>query len=126
MAVGALARFGPDPAAPALPVLLDLLKETAGQDGPPAPSVCLAIGRAAPATPRADEAVEALSAALDSSWEYTRAEAAAALVRFGPRARRALPRLRALEKTDRTPSVRNAASSAARRIEGASDKGTPE
>jgi HEAT repeat protein len=126
MAAGALARFSPDLTAPALPLLLDLLKETAGQVGPPAPSVCAAIGQAAPGTPRADEAIEALSAALDSTWEYTRAEAAAALAKFGPRARSALPRLRALEKTDPKPSVRNTASSAALRIEGASSNGTPE
>jgi HEAT repeat protein len=125
MALGALARFGPDQSAPAVPVLLDLLKETAGKDGPPAPSVCAAIGQAAPGTPLADRAVEALSAALDSSWEYTRAEAASALAKFGPRASRALPRLLALEKADRTGSVRKAAASAARRIEGTSDTGAP-
>jgi HEAT repeat protein len=125
MAIAALARFGPDQTAHAVPVLLDLLKETAGKDGPPAPSVCLAIGQAAPGTPWADRAVEGLSAALDSSWEYTRAEAAAALGRFGPRASPALPRLLALEKADRTPSVRKAAASAVRRIGGESDKAGP-
>ncbi len=126
MAAGALARFDPVLIEPALPVLLDLLKETMGNDGPPAPSVCVAIGRAAPGTSWADRAIEALSAALDSRWEYTRAEAAAALAKFGPRARHTLPRLRDLGKTDRLASVRNAASAAAVRIEGASGTGTPE
>ena len=86
----------------------------------------MAIGRAAPGTPSADKAVAALAAALDSSWMYTRAEAASALARFGHQARRALPRLRALAKTDPDSSVRNAASSAALRIEEAAEKGTPE
>ena len=97
-----------------------MLKETAGKNGPPAPVVCLVIGQAAPGTPWADKAVEALSAALDSGWEFTRSEAVTALARFGPRARSALPRLRALAKVDREPSVRRAASSAALRVEEAS------
>jgi HEAT repeat protein len=125
-AAGALARFGPEFTAPAVPVLLDVLKETAGKAGPPAPTVCAAIGRAAPGTPWADKAVEALSAALDSRWGFTRSEAASALARIGPRARSALPRLSALEKNDPEPAVRSAASSAASRIGGASDQGTPE
>lgn len=125
-AAGALARFGPELTAPILPILLDVLKETMGKDGPPAPAVCAAIGGAAPGAPSADKAVEALSAALDSRWVFTRSEAATALARFGPQARSALPRLRALEKTDREPAVRNAASSALSRIERASDQRTPE
>jgi HEAT repeat protein len=126
MAAETVARFGAELTAPDVPVLLDLLKETAGKNGPPAPAVCIAIGLVAPATPWADKAVEALSAALDSSWANTRMRAAEALADFGSRARSALPRLRALEKTERELFVRKSAASAALRIEGASYKGTPE
>ena len=125
-AAGALGRFPPELTAPALPVLLDVLKETVGRDGLPAPTVCVAIGRAAPGTPWEAKAVEALSAALDSRWGFTRSEAASALARIGRRARSALPRLRALENTDPEPAVRKVASLAAARIEGGDDQGTPE
>ena len=121
----ALARFGPELTVPAVPVLLDVLKETVGNDGPLAPTVCAAIGRAAPATPWADRAVEALSAALDAKWGFTRSEAASALARIGPRRGPHCP-ASVLSKSDPEPAVRTAASLAASRIEGADDPGTPE
>jgi HEAT repeat protein len=125
-AAESLARFGPELTAPVVPVLIDVLKEIAGKDGPPGPQVCKAIGRAAPGSPQADQAVAALSAALNSSWGFTRTEAAQALARFGSRARSALPKLHDLAKSDRERVVRDAAAAAAPRIEGASDTGTPE
>jgi HEAT repeat protein len=121
-AAEALARFGPEQLGHAVPMLLGVLRETVGEIGPPAPSVCEALGRAAPGTLQADEAVAAMTAALDSKWEYTRSSAARALAGFGRRAAGALPRLRALAETD--PFVRTYASAAVRSIEG--EAGEPE
>jgi hypothetical protein len=126
MAAEGLSRFGPEITGPALPLLLAVLNETAGKDGHPAPSICLALGRTAPGTPRAGEAVAALSAALHSGWGDTRSAAAKALAEFGPQARSALPRLRALGQTDPDPGAQAAAWQAAARTEGAVAAGTAE
>jgi HEAT repeat protein len=112
MAAQALVGFDPKDIEPAMPVLLAVLSETAGDIGPPAPSVCIALGRAAAATKRSAEAVAVLTKALDSGWEYTRCEAAGALAGFGGRASTAVPRLRALATGDKHRFVRDAASSA--------------
>jgi HEAT repeat protein len=112
MAAQALVGFDPKDIEPAMPVLLAVLSETVGDIGPPAPSVCMALGRTAAATPRSAEAVAVLTKALDSGWEYTRCEAARALAGFGGRASTAVPRLRALATGDEHRFVRDAASSA--------------
>ena len=85
-------RFDPKDIEPAMPVLLTVLSETVGDIGPPAPSVGMALGRAAATTARSAEAVAVLTKALDSRWEYTRREAARALAAFGGRASTAVPR----------------------------------
>jgi hypothetical protein len=112
MAASALTRFDPGQIEPTLPILLAVLSETSGQIGPPAPSVCAAVGRAAAATPRSADAVAGLTTALDSGSEFTRYEAARALAGFGRRARDAVPRLRALATGDKHQRVRDAASAA--------------
>jgi hypothetical protein len=112
VAAQALVGFDPKDIEPAMPVLLAVLSETVGDIGPPAPSVCMALGRTAAATPRSAEAVAVLTKALDSGWEYTRCEAARALAGFGGRASTAVPRLRALATGDEHRFVRDAASSA--------------
>jgi HEAT repeat protein len=122
MAADALARFDPGQIEPTLPILLAVLSETAGELGPPAPSVCAAIGRAAAATPRGADAVAGLTKALDSGSEYTRCEAARALGGFGRRASEAVPRLRALATGDKHQLVRDAASSALATIGQAADR----
>jgi HEAT repeat protein len=55
-----------------------------------------ALGRIAPDTPLADDAVAALTEALRAESEYTRGYAAGALARFGPKAAGSIPRLRSL------------------------------
>jgi HEAT repeat protein len=126
VAADALAQFDPGQIEPALPILLAVLSETAGEIGPPAPSVCAAVGRSAAATPRSADAVAALMKALDSGSEYTRCEAARALAGFGRRAREAVPRLRALATEDKHQLVRAAASSALATIEQTVDRPGPD
>ena len=89
VAADSLAKFGRDQAAVAVPVLIKSLTETATINGPPAPAVAAALGKLAPGTTHADEAVVALDAALNSPWEYTRRQAAEALAGFGKQAVRA-------------------------------------
>ncbi|WP_165245291.1 HEAT repeat domain-containing protein [Paludisphaera soli] len=93
-----LAEFGPELGGPAVPILLEILREAAGRakSGPPAPAVCLALGRLAPRSPLADDVLAALTSSLDSKDDDTRLAAAEALGAFGPRAKSALPRLRDL------------------------------
>ncbi|MDR3634940.1 MAG: HEAT repeat domain-containing protein [Isosphaeraceae bacterium] len=119
MAAEALAEFDRKQLEPAVPVLLAVLTETVGIAGPPAPSVCMALGRAAPGTPQAGEAVSALTAVLDSDWEYTRRNAAKALAGFGRQAGGALPRLRVAAVEGGRPFVRDAAAAAVAAIEAA-------
>jgi HEAT repeats len=125
MAAEALVGFDSKEIEPALPVLLAVLGETVGNIGPPAPSVCMALGRAAAATPRSADAVAVLTKALDSGWAYTRCEAAQALAGFGGRASRAVPRLGALATGDEHRFVRDAASSALFTIGETTDRPAP-
>lgn len=112
-----LARFGAAREESIRPVLVEVLNERMKKSGSLGPSVCLALGRVAPGTPGADEAVGALVAALDAHWPTTRSEAVSALARFGSKARSALPRLRALGKSD--PWVQKTAATAVLQIEDA-------
>ena len=111
-AAGALGRFGRD-AASAVPALIERLRATTSApvsygDGE---SSVWSLGQIAPDTATADKAVTALTAALDANSEYTRAAAVRALIRFGPKAARALPRIKAMQQ-DASPLVRAAATSA--------------
>jgi HEAT repeat protein len=78
-----------------------------------------ALGLAAPGSGTEAAAIAALTRALDSSADGTRAYAADSLARFGPLASSALPRLRAL-RDDPVQFVSAMASSAVARLEGAS------
>jgi HEAT repeat protein len=111
-AAAALARFDPIQIESAVPVLVEVLRETAADLGPRASSVCLTLGPAAAGVPRPDDSVSALTRALDSEPEFRRTNAALALAQFGPRAREAAPRLRALATEDKQRLVRDAAASA--------------
>ncbi|WP_165245293.1 HEAT repeat domain-containing protein [Paludisphaera soli] len=125
-AAEALADFGADLTTPAVPLLLDVLKATVGNPPPmpPAPSICFALGRIAPGSPLAVDAIKALTAALDSADSDTRLKAAEALGAFGPRASPSLPRLRALAGSGgEDHRVVEAAGSAVRRIDAASSVG---
>jgi hypothetical protein len=64
------ARFDPIQLELAVHVLVEVLRETAADLGPPAPSVCFALGRAAAGVPRPDDTVFALTRALDSASEF--------------------------------------------------------
>jgi HEAT repeats/PBS lyase HEAT-like repeat len=105
----ALGEFGPA-AEEAVPVLMKVIKES----NPEArteneASAAAALGKIAPDTPSADQAVAALLPVLESKDRYCRFRAIEALGRFGPRARTAVPKIRALEG-DRDSGVREAAS----------------
>jgi HEAT repeat protein len=126
VAVDALARFAPAEIAPAVPALVVVLGETASALGPPATSVCFALGHAAAATPRAEDAVAALIRALGSPTELTRISAAHALAQFGARAREATPRLRALVTGDENKPVRDAAMLAIAKIEESAEQTGPD
>jgi HEAT repeat protein len=111
-AAQALADFGPA-AAGAVPVLIQVVREnvaTKGTFGDGA-AAATALGLIAPGTPSAGEAVACLTEALGAQSEYTRQEAAGALVRFGPKAGSSISRLRALVN-DPDASVRSAATKA--------------
>jgi HEAT repeat protein len=75
-----------------------------------------ALGKIAPGTPLADQAIAALRTVLNSPAEFCRAAAAEALGQFGPKAASALPRIREL-KNDRAPIVSRAAAGALTLIE---------
>jgi HEAT repeat protein len=90
-------------AAAATPALIAALTESVTRedegdgDGRRANSwAARALGRTAPGTAAEAEAIAALTRALDSTAQGTRACSAESLARFGPRAAPALPRLRAL------------------------------
>jgi HEAT repeat protein len=117
-----LAKFKPSEGELAVPVLIDMVKENVAVMGPPAPAAASALGRLAPGTPRAGEAVAVLTTALGSGWEYTRLEAATALGRFQKQAASATEKLRALAESDPIPPVRRAAAAAIRQIEDEADE----
>ncbi len=115
----ALARFGPD-AAPAIPALLRLLKEPVDKvhwryHG----SAASALGQIAPGTTDADRVIPTLIEVLQSDRNgWTTCETISALARFGPKASRAVPRLRELQK-HADDEVRKAATKALETIQSA-------
>jgi HEAT repeat protein len=106
-----LVHFGPA-AAPAIPDLVALAGRPAVRASLELPSIATALGRIAPGTPAADQAVAVLLERLRAGPESTGIEAVIdALARFGPGAAAALPRLRELTKSDNPPiaeAARNA------------------
>jgi hypothetical protein len=116
-AAEALGAFGPA-AAPAVPALVGLLKETATSKVPTRAGglAAAALGKIAPGTPAAAEALAALTDALHAPWVPTRQAAVAALPAFGPAAAAAVPALRELKDKDPDPAVRKAADAALGKI----------
>jgi HEAT repeat protein len=112
----ALGEFGPA-AEEAVPVLIKAINDAAPDDKfEHEASAALALGKIAPDTPSADQAVAALLPVLQSEVWFSRMNAIEALRRFGPKAAAAIPRLRAL-KNDRNVEIRDAAAKALRTIE---------
>jgi len=108
-AANALGEFGPA-AVGAVPALIaeirqNKLSQTYIADGAWA---AIALGKIAPDTAAADEAVSSLTEALESESEYTRRHAINALLRFGPKAAVSIPRIRA-HLSDPHAAVRSAA-----------------
>ena len=96
-AAHALGQYGPAAVA-AVPALISVLRENAATKAGfgDAASAAAALGRIAPGTPLADEAVTSLTEALEAKSEHTRDQAIEALLLFGPKAALAIPRIRAL------------------------------
>ena len=120
-AADALGKFGPA-AVESLPVLIKFLKVASADDrfNERHASVATAIGKIAPETPAADQAVAALLPVLESKdWQCRRA-AVNALSKFGPRAAPAIPKLRAL-KDDHNHDVKTGAVRALLAIEDGSE-----
>jgi HEAT repeat protein len=118
-AASALGEFGPA-AEEAVPVLIKVIKESTPE--PPTENEAMAaeaLGKIAPDTPSADQAVAALLPVLESKDESTRIRAIEAIGRFGPRAGAAIPKIRAL-KGDSDHSVRDAAAKSLSAIDTAS------
>src|SRR5262249_28755335 len=103
---------------PAVPALIGLLKETGTSKAPTRAggAAADALGRIAPGTPAADEALAALIAALRDPWIPTREAVLAALPAFGPKAATALPTVRELKDKDPDRGVRKAAGTAVGKI----------
>jgi HEAT repeat protein len=112
-AAAALANFGKD-AAPAVPALIAMLEAAEAGKEPTRDkaSAAEALGRIAPSTSSADQAVAALTAALKSSSASTRAAVIRALPSFAPLSSQAIAQLRTLQESDPVPTVRKAAASA--------------
>ena len=113
----ALSAFG-SAAAPKVPVLIAFLKEAEASKGPSRDGVAAAqaLGRLAPGTPAASDAVAALTAALSSSERLTREAAIEALVSFGPKAASAIPAIQEIQKKDRDVAVKKAATEALEKL----------
>ena len=112
----ALGEFGPA-AVETVSVLIKVMKDTTPDDQfEREASSASALGKIAPDTPAADQAIAALLSALESTVWSSRYQAIEALARFGPKAATAVPRIREL-KTDHDASVRDAAPKALRAIE---------
>jgi HEAT repeat protein len=116
-AAEALFRLG-NGAAPAIPTLIQTVKEGSRPDGDDGFESWAArsLGQVAPGTPLAGQTVEALTAALEAKAPGMRAYSAEALGLFGPAASGALPRLRAL-KDDPDTFVAGKARAAIEQIE---------
>jgi HEAT repeat protein len=103
-------------AAPAVPALILLLREPASQDVWNVPAEAAeALGQVAPDTPEADQAVAALLESLQSKSDNPYA-VITALPGFGPKAKGAIPRLRALQEHP-SPRIQEAATKALARLE---------
>jgi HEAT repeat protein len=112
----ALGEFGPA-AEEAVPVLIKVINDATPVDTfERAASAAVALGRIAPETPSADQAVTALLPVLESKTQLSQVQAIRALGQFGPRAAAAIPRIRTL-KDDRDREVREAAAKALLAIE---------
>ncbi len=112
-AIKALSEYGPA-AALTVPVLTRFLKESASKKdrSSEAERIALALGRIAPGSPAAGEAVASLTAALQSDSPPTRVAAVKAIAQFGPKgAASAIPKVKALQ-SDPDSKVREAAKSA--------------
>jgi hypothetical protein len=111
-AASALSNFGPA-AVGAVPSLIDDVRKNAATkaDFADGNHAATALGRIAPGTAVADEAVSCLNEALQAESEFTREQAIDALLRFGPKAAVGIPRFRALVN-DPHYSVRAAAAKA--------------
>jgi HEAT repeat len=111
-AASALSNFGPA-AVGAVPSLIDDVRKNAATkaDFADGADAATALGRIAPGTAVADEAVSCLNETLQAESEFTREQAIDALLRFGPKAAVGIPRFRALVN-DPHASVRAAAAKA--------------
>jgi HEAT repeat protein len=116
-AADALGEFGPA-AVESVPVLIKFLNDAGANDkfNERHATVATAIGKIAPETPAAEQAVAALLAVLKSKEWQSRRAAVNALSQFGPRAAAAIPGLRAL-KDDHDYDVKTAAAKALLAIE---------
>jgi HEAT repeat protein len=115
----ALGEFGPA-AKEAIPVLIKMINENIpGNNFERQSSAALALGKIAPESPSADQAVAALLPVLQAQEWVSRKCAIEALSRFGRRAAAAIPRIRELQN-DRDHDVRTAAAKALVAIENAS------
>jgi HEAT repeat protein len=107
-AAAALGKFE-SAAEEALPVLIVLMIDSAIEHKfERACAAALALGKIAPETPSADQALAALMAAVDSQYSSLRSAAIQAVGLFGSRAGVAIPKLRALSN-DSDLQVKNAA-----------------
>jgi HEAT repeat protein len=123
-AADALGQFSRG-AAPAIPALIDGLRECQPVDASfnEGSSIAAALGKIAPGASLADEAIVALTAALEARSRGTRLEAIRALVRFGPAAARAVPHLRKFEN-DPDHELRAAAAAAVQSLQPPPDEST--
>jgi HEAT repeat protein len=117
-AIDALGRFGKE-AAVAMPALVAVLGEAESGDEPTGDkaSAAAGLGRIAPGTSSADQALAALTTALRSSSPSARRAAIQALPSFGHASASAIPHIRTLKESDPMPSVRKAAASALEELE---------
>ena len=106
-AAQALGQFGPT-ARPAIPDLIKFAREMNNEHGSAGERAVNALGRITPNTPSVEEVVTVLTEALQAESPNTRRVAIEVLPRFGPKAARAIPQLRALLK-DPEASVSSAA-----------------
>jgi HEAT repeat protein len=93
-ALDALRRIGKGASA-AVPALAQALADSAAKPGS-RPTIAGLLADIAPGTDRANDAIAALTAALDSTDVETRMAAVTALGRFGPAAVAVLPKLQAI------------------------------